>query len=842
MRILIVDDHEVVRRGVRSLLSTYPDLEVCGEAVDGQDAIEQSQKLKPDLILMDISMPRLNGLEATREIRRILPLTNILILTQHSSPEMMQQALNAGARGYVLKSEISENLIAGIEKVYCGQLFLGAAVPGKTNNLDSQEIFQRSETFEKALHESEERFRLTFEQAAVGMAHVAEDGHWLLVNQKICEISGYTESELLQMRFQDITHPDDLAADVEQARKVIKGELDQYSMEKRYIRKDRSLVWINLTVSAVRDSSRQLKYFVVVIEDISERREAEERLNVVLDYQTATMDNMVEGLYTLNAKGLVTSVNPAAAAMFGWTAEELLGKKMHDVTHYKHPDGSPFPASECPGLHVLEHGVQLREQEDVFIRKDGSLMPVVYSSSPLLRNGRITGVVMGFRDDTEQRRVRTELREQIQRQHVFSQLADQLHRSTSEEEVYHAAVDAIPAALGCDRASVLVREENGVLQIAAWRGLSEAYRRAAEDFLVWSGDQNDPRPVYINDVATGDLSDSLKAVLREEGIGALASIPLLSNGKLLGELVAYFNGPHRLSEAEIELGQTIARQIAFAIDRQRSAEATRRSEERFQALAADLDFKVRARTAELERRSADLLEQSEHIRDLSGLLLQAQDLERRRIARELHDSAGQILAGLGLNLSLISMKGPVKDQEVARALEDSRRLVKELSDEIRTMSYLLHPPVLDEWGLAEALRWYVQGLIGRSALDITLEIPPGFNRLQEATELAIFRVVQEALTNIHRHSGSNVATIRLRQHDGHVTVEIEDRGRGIPAKRLADIQSDRSGLGIRGMRERIRQAHGEMKISSNRKGTVISARFPASEIPIPVEPKTAPVF
>ncbi|HEX5410838.1 MAG TPA: PAS domain S-box protein [Terriglobia bacterium] len=1257
MRILIVDDHELVRRGVQSLLLTQPDIEVCGEAVDGQDAIEQSRQLNPDLIVMDISMPRLNGLEATREIRRILPNAGVLVLTQHDSPEMMQQALIAGARGYVVKSEISEHLVAGIQKVYRGQLFFSAAVLGHKSNLDLQEILQRSEAFEKALRDSEERFRLTFEHAAVGIAHVAEDGHFLRANQKICDISGYTETELLRMRFQDITHPDDLAADLAQAERVTAGEIDQYSMEKRYIRKDKSIVWVNLTVSAVRgaennltyfvavvqdinerksaedrlresderfrqtfeqaavgiahiaqdgrwlrvnqklcqilgytteellkgtfqaithpddlieilakvekivkgeldqfavekrsickdgsflwvnltlsavrDSARQVKYFVAVIEDISVRKDAQEQLSVLLDYQTATMNNLAEGLFTLDEDGLATSINAAAEAMFGWTAAELLGKKMHDVIHYKRPDGRPFPASDCPGLHVLQDGGQLREHEDVFIRKDGSFMPVVFSASSLYRDGRVAGLVVGFRDDTDSRRVRNQLRDSeqrlrelidalpaaiyttdaegllthfnsgavelsgctpalckdrwcmswnmyradgspfppeecpmkialtegriveqdviverpdgtrrwctlfprlfrdrdgkitgglsmavditeqmtakrelsdtVQQQKALFRFSDQLHRAVSLEQACGSAVDAILAALSCGRASVLLCDEQGMMRFVSWRGLSANYRATVEGHSAWAPRETNFLPVCVPDVDNTEMADSLRGALKAEGIGALAFIPLVSNGKLIGKFMTYFNTAHQFSEDEINLSLTISRQLAFGIDRLRAEdslrkganalanlndlgarlwrirnlkhgldeiltsamdllgaakghvqllgrvkgslviaaqrgfdqefldffrevsldhdtacgralrlrepvviedvetdapyapfraaaraagyravisvpaigaegtpmglismhfrsvhrptaldlrqldlcahqaadfihrckteEALRKSEKRLLGVTENLEAQVRARTAELELRSAQVLEQSEHVRDLSALLLQAQDNERRRVARELHDSAGQILTVLNLNLATFVRLASQNPRPDINIITDSQGLVQQLIRETRTMSYLLHPPMLEERGLAEALRWYVRGLGERSPVQIDLEIPIDFKRLAPVLELVMFRVVQEALTNIHRHSRSKTAKIRLAQSDTTVAVEIEDRGQGISAEKLMEIQSHGSGVGVRGMRERVRLVKGEMKIESNRKGTKISVVFPVS--------------
>ena len=411
-------------------------------------------ELSPDLIVMDISMPRLNGLEATREIRRLLPTANVLILSQHNSPEMMRQALNAGARGYVVKTAISQDLLTGIDNLRNGQLFFPDSVTGSADaNLDMQEILQRSQAFEKALRESEERYRLTFEQAAVGIAHVSKDGHYLRVNQKLCEIVGYTQADLRKLTINEISHPADLRADVAQADRVAAGELDQYSTEKRLIRKDGSAVWVNQTVSAVRDSDRRLDYLVCVIEEVTERKQAELAL--------------------------------ADAA---------------------------------------------RHQKALF------------------------------------------------------HLADQLHRASSADETFNAAREAILGALQCDRASILLFDEQDKLRFVSWCGLSDAYRAATEGHSPWRPDEQNPQPIIVEDVETSSFEPALKAIVKAEGIRALAFVPLVSNRKLIGKFMAYFNAPHIFSESDIELGLTISRQLVFALERQRAAEALRQSEERFRAI------------------------------------------------------------------------------------------------------------------------------------------------------------------------------------------------------------------------------------------------------------------
>jgi len=248
-------------------------------------------------------------------------------------------------------------------------------------------------------------------------------------------------------------------------------------------------------------------------------------------------------------------------------------------------------------------------------------------------------------------------------------------------------------------------------------------------------------------------------------------------------------------------------------------EARRRREQVLWAAQRELGEAVKERTVELDKTNLNL-------RELSARLMQLQDDERRRIARELHDSVGQMLAALGMNLAAVGtdIERLVK---TANTVNDSAALVQELSREVRTISHLLHPPLLDEAGLASALHWYVEGFAERSKIKVDLEIPADFERLERESETAIFRTVQECLTNIHRHSESSTARIRVIVSDGHVCVEVEDRGRGIPPEKQFEMASTGTpGVGIRGMRERLRQLGGSLDIHSNGKGTLIMARLP----------------
>ena len=219
----------------------------------------------------------------------------------------------------------------------------------------------------------------------------------------------------------------------------------------------------------------------------------------------------------------------------------------------------------------------------------------------------------------------------------------------------------------------------------------------------------------------------------------------------------------------------------------------------------------------------------ESLRDLSSRLLKMQDEERRRIARELHDSAGQILVALSMNLTSLASEANAAGPHSIKVVKESLGLIDELSMEVRTVSHLLHPPLLDEVGLSSALRMYLDGFADRSNIRVDLEIPDDFGRLSQEQETAIFRIVQESVTNIHRHSGSPVARIHISRPGSDVRVEVEDKGKGIPLKKRSEMESTGMvGVGIRGMRERIRQLGGTLEIrsGSNGKGTLVVARLP----------------
>ncbi len=540
------------------------------------------------------------------------------------------------------------------------------------------------------------------------------------------------------------------------------------------------------------------------------------------------IDVLPAAIYTTDAKGRLTHFNRAAVEFSG--REPHLGSDQWCVSWKLYrPDGTPLPHDECPMAVALKEGRVISGAEAIAERPDGSRRWFTPYPTPLRSSdGTIIGGVNMLVDITERKRAENALADALRQQRALFQVADGLHHASSLDEIYGTAMEAICNALQCERVAILLYDEAGTMRFVSWHGLSENYRQAVEGHSPWKRDDPDPQPICITDMSTAQLDEGLKNTILVEGIHACAFIPLLSDGKLVGKFMMYFNSSHSFADTEIQLSLTIARQIAFAISRRGAERASRESEERFRKLAETLDAEVRARTEELEQRNLEVLTQAEQVRHLSWQLLRTQDEERRHIARELHDSAGQTLAVLGMNLSTIIENARKQAPDLVEAAEQTREMLEELTKEIRTTSYLLHPPLLDENGLPAALSWYIRGLSERSGLDIDFRISEEFGRLAREIELVVFRLVQECLTNIHRHSGSKRAIIQINRNPDRVLVEVRDQGKGIPKEKLAQIQHGRAGVGIRGMRERLRQFQGEMILDSTAAGTTVVVTLPVS--------------
>lgn len=1030
MKILIVDDHEVVRRGVRSLLQSKTGYEVCAEAVDGEDAVQKANELRPDVIIMDISMPNLNGLEATQLIRRQVPESKVLVLTQHESDEMARQAFKAGARGYVVKSSIARDLVGAIEQIQRNEAFVDRSVAQHPQA--APEVLQRSAALEQALHESEERyralvmastqvlwrcnaqgeaiwisenwngethspvgqsvgqnrihlvhpddrertlalwqesvrtgamfsnefrrmlpdgswrylesrgvpirnsdgtirewigsntditerkraeealreseerFRSTFEQAAVGMAHLTTEGRWLRINRKMCEILGYTYEELLTKTFQEITHPEDLAEDTAQAESLLAGKIQSYTMEKRYITSRGAIVWGNLTGSLVRDAKGQPNYLIAVVEDITERKNKEKALRESEAQLRLAMQASRTGMFQFDLEKDRGIWSPELDAIYGFSpdAKEISGDTWKRLFH---PDdlGKILQDTE----KFLREGDSF-EYEFRIVRPDGEVRWIV-SRGKIIRDQAGKPIQMtGVNADVTERKQSDEARLQSERDlksavellriaqetaqaatwdwdiessevrwgegsaPLFGIPAEQLRnieeiRARLHPEDRDSAFAGIepgtePAHEGqfrvvwpdgsihwlLDRGRIFFDHATG--QPARMLGLCmdvtsrkeaelaleqrEAHLRMAQSvsgISTWGWESEKGRAVEwskeaydlfgLNAAQPPDIDLWLSRVHEDDRVEVLRRIEeCVSSGTL--ELEYRYRHPQRGVIWVQAMGRTFgaagAAQRMFGV--MQDVTARKQAELETQRHRGELQNAVDQRTEEL--------------RQLSNRLMQMQDEERRHIARELHDSAGQIVAALSMNLVPLEQilervaEGEAGEPEAKKGIRqglesvrDSLGLVNQLSQELRTISHLLHPPLLDEAGLHSALEWYVEGFAERSKIAVDLKLSRDLGRLSPEMETAVFRIVQEALTNVHRHSGSRTASIDISWENGSVRLKIADTGRGL----TTDAGRRRTGVGIQGMKERARKLGGELEVESGEQGTVITAVIPA---------------
>jgi PAS domain S-box-containing protein len=367
-------------------------------------------------------------------------------------------------------------------------------------------------------------------------------------------------------------------------------------------------------------------------------------------------------------------------------------------------------------------------------------------------------------------------------------------------------------------------------------GVISSWNRGAGQIFGYSAEEAIGKPISL--IATLDRVDEVPKLLERiknaEWIDHYETIQKTKNGTLVN--VSLTVSPVWDAQGRIVGASKIVRDIT---DQKRDEEALRDSEQRLRDAHDTLERKVEERTRELqleisERKAAErrLQESEQSLRQLSVTLMATQDQERRRIARELHDGVGQLLAAMSMNTSKLQKERSKLSPDGARCAEENSKLLEQVSANIRTVSYLFHPPLLDEMGLHSALRWYIEGFAERSKIAAKLELPADEDgeRLPPDYELCLFRITQECLTNIHRHSGSSIALIRLLRSATEIKLVVSDGGKGVNKEIQSRISSgETAGVGLRGMQERVRTLGGSIEIQSNGKGTTVTATLPLAE-------------
>jgi PAS domain S-box-containing protein len=812
IRILIVDDHSPVRRGIRLLLSSDASVSICGEAGDGIEAVEKAAALRPDVILMDITMPRMDGLQATRAIKEALPATRVILVSQNDPEIVRHQAAEIKADGFVVKSELAQHLIPAIwgssarpehetdpriapdEQAPTRGTDLAEENPPRTKALTptpatrAQKSINLSASSLAMLREHRERLELMAQSSEVGFWFCDLPFDKLVWDERVKEHFWYPpDAEITIDMFYAHLHPEDRERTRQTIERCIANN-EPYDIEYRTVADDGRIRWIRAIGCPFYDElGRPIRFDGMTI-DVTGRRRAEEATGLL----AAIVESSDDAIVSKNLNGVITSWNKSAERVFGYTAQEAIGQHITLII----PRNRLGEENEI--LSRIRNGQRVDHFETVRVRKDGTTIELSLTISPVLdRDGQVVGASKVARDISERKRAQRALRESEERERKMT--ADALAATAKFRAVFEQTTVF---------AGIMTKE--GVL-VEANRMSLEACGYQADEVLG--------RPFYETPWWR-DCPESQEKV-RNAIAPCARGIPYRET-----LLYSWASGAKRLVNFALHPIVDDRGEVLYLHPTGVDITDIKLVEEKYRKLSETLEAQVRTRTRELEERNNDVLKQSEQLRELSRRLLRAQDEERRHIARELHDSAGQTLTVLGMSVNHLAEQVGQYGDGVASEAAAVQDLVQQLHREIRTASYLLHPPMLDQNGLASALSWYVQGLAERSGLEIKLDIAKDFGRLPGDMELVVFRLVQECLTNIHRHSGSRTASIRIGRGDDTVTVEVADQGQGLPLEKLIEMQSGGSGVGIRGMRERLRHFQGKLDIQSSSTGTVVLAAIP----------------
>ncbi len=496
-------------------------------------------------------------------------------------------------------------------------------------------------------------------------------------------------------------------------------------------------------------------------------RESREQLRQALQFDEAVMANMGEGLYTVDRNGLVMSMNHAAEELFGWTSAELLGRKMHDVTHYKHRDGTPFSANECVGLQVLSQGNVLKHHEDVFIRKDGSFFDVVYSSSPIRAGGEIIGLVVVFRDVSDRKQAEAALQENEGR----------LRMAMAAGEMGAWDIDLTTGTVTWDA------KQYDFLRT----GIGEAPTTADTLYeLVHQADVDRVKKAAIAAMGgSGRFSQEFRILHPDKGIRWVAG-----HGTVITDQEG---SPVRIIGVNYDITER------------------KESQARIERFTEELEREVAERTQEL-------VQSQDRLRALATELNLAEQRERKRLATELHDHLQQMLVLGRLKLGTHKRFAEAAPA-AAKVMKETDEVLSDALQYTRTLVAELSPTVLRDYGLAAGLKWLGE-YMKKHEITVTVTVPEEELKLPEDQVVLLFQSVRELLINSSKHAEIGEATVTMEQHQGNLSITVSDNGKGfdLAAAAAAAAGTPSGGIsskfGLFSIQERMRALDGSLSIRS----------------------------
>jgi PAS domain S-box-containing protein len=715
---------------------------------------------------------------------------------------------------------------------------------------------------ERARRESEERFAAVLTHAAIGLAVRTLEGRFVQVNPGLCAIAGYDEAELLATDFQSISHPEDVPQELDSIRRMLAGEIPGFVIEKRYLRRDGTVVWVQSSVTLVRDVEGRPKNVLALVQDVTDRKRAEDALRDSEGRYRMLVETAREMIITVDRDGRFTSFNAAFQALTGWSDAEWIGRPFTEILH-------PEDVTAC--LAVFEASLRGEVTPSVTHRlrtRGGEWLTFESTGTPQFRDGRVVAVLGVARDVTMRVRAEEELAQSRRRlQALFHNALDAI-LIVNDDDRY---VDANPAAielLGYSREELLsltamdltppgdrtalpdtlhafaehgrfsgdyrLLRKDGVVRDAEFRSVANILpglhlaivrditerKRADEDLrrnrrLLEQAEEVAHVGCWEWDLASGSLVWSAETY-RIFGVTPLKFAPSFEG---------FLERVHPEDRAFIrELNERAIRQGGSFAYEGRIVRPT--GELRFMHARGQAERDAGGRVIRMMGIAQDITERKrdEELRTrLLKRLISIHEEERARISRELHDGAGQALTALLVGLRRVEDARSLTAARMAVARQ--RELVAQTIDELGRLARGLRPAVLDDLGLLAALRRYTADQAWLFGIDVVLEADGlGRKRLPRELETMLYRVVQEALANAARHARARRVRVALDRDREMVRLSVSDDGCGFEVERVLEAGAH---LGLHSIRERAALAGGRAEIRSRPgHGTMVSVVVP----------------
>ena len=454
----------------------------------------------------------------------------------------------------------------------------------------------------QALEESDERFRATFEQAAVGIAHVAPNGSWLRLNQKLCDILGYTVDELTRRTFQDITHPDDLESDLAQVKQVLAGEISSYSMEKRYFRKDGSVVWANLTVSLVRATSGEPKYFISVIQDISDRKQAEANFKASEQRFRRAIVNAPLPIAICTDSGEMLHLSQGWTQITGYSTDEIA--TIEEWTEKAYGDGKDLVAQQIYQLFDREPPT-VDKTEGIVQTKSGKKRTWQFHSMPLGRFDSGEKLAMGIAADiTDLKAAQAKLAQKLQQQAVIAQLGQFALTNHNLQQLFDLAAGAIAQSLDVEYCKILElcadKTQLRLVSGVGWNPDIVGKALVDNDLTSQAGyTLISQEPVVVENLSTESRFSGPSLLTDHQVTSGISTILYQQENVIFGILGVHTTRLRPFSQADVDFVQAIANILSNSIERHQA-------EQSIQQLNRGLEARVAERTAQLEASNKEL--------------------------------------------------------------------------------------------------------------------------------------------------------------------------------------------------------------------------------------------